>query len=338
LGVLAVASSGLYACGSDSENDDGGGGGAASGGEKKLRIGYVLPDLANPYIASLRDGAVVEAEKGGHELLVSGSNDSAEQTNAMLNYIGAQVDVIGVDAIDGKAIAPAVEKANEEGIPVIAVAAQPASGEVATFINADNVKGGELIGQAVVEYCKDIDPCKVGIVEGNPADQSGIDENSGMTSVVEGESNIEIVGAQPTDYDPAKALNVATNLLTANPDINYLYAWWDQGALSALEAVRAKGKVGKIGISGYGGNCENLALVIKGDLYQESVQFPDTMGAMFIQAAEKAVAGESLPESTPAPLVSVSHPQAVSYLDGSAEPDTDAPLLDKLKEAEAGCK
>ena len=68
-------------------------------------------------------------------------------------------------------------------------------------------------------------------------------------------------------------------MLTANPDLNYIYSWWDQGALSALEAARAKGKAGKIGISGFGGNCLNLAEVIKGNIYQETVFFPEQMGA-----------------------------------------------------------
>ena len=29
----------------------------------KTRMGFVLPDLANPFIAGIRDGAVVEAKK-----------------------------------------------------------------------------------------------------------------------------------------------------------------------------------------------------------------------------------------------------------------------------------
>ena len=72
----------------------------------KLRIGYVLPDLANPFIAGIRDGAVVEAKKQGVDLLVKGTNDSKGQTDAMLAYVGAKVDAIGVDAIDSAAISP----------------------------------------------------------------------------------------------------------------------------------------------------------------------------------------------------------------------------------------
>jgi ribose transport system substrate-binding protein len=302
----------------------------------KVRIGFVLPDLANPFIAGIRDGAVVEAKKQGVTLLVKGTNDPAGQTNAFLNYVGAKVDAIGVDSIDSKAIIPAVKKANDAGITVVAVQAQPAGGKLGTFIAADNFRGGVLIGQAISEYCKGKNPCKVGIVQGILADQSGADEERGMRSVVKKFPNIKIVSAQPTNYDPAKALNVATNILTANPDLNYIYSWWDQGALSALEAARSKGKAGKVGISGFGGNCLNLAEVIKGNIYQETVFFPEYTGSLMVKSALSALEGKKLPARTPAPILKVTTPYAKALLAGTAKPPAGLPILQKLRRAKSG--
>jgi ribose transport system permease protein len=304
--------------------------------QQRIRIGYVLPDLANPVIAGLRDGAVAEAKKQKVDLLVKGTNDSAGQTNAFLTYVGAKVDAIAVDSIDSKAIIPAVKKANDAGIPVIAVQAPPGGGKLATFIGPDNVQAGVLIGKAVAAYCRGKDPCKVGIIEGILADESGADEDRGMRSVVKKYPNIEIVAHQPTNYDPAKALNVATNMLTAHPDMNYIYAWWDQGALSALEAARAKNLDGEIGISGYGGSCLNLAEVIKGNIYQESVNFTDVMGALMVTNALKAIKGQKLPPRTRAPLLSVTTPYAKALLAGSAKAPKGLPILKKLKQAQSG--
>lgn len=301
-----------------------------------IRIGYVLPDLANPFIAGLRDGAVVEAKKQKVQLLVKGTNDPAGQTNAFLNYVGAKVDAIGIDSIDSKAIVPAVKKANAAGIPVVAIQAQPSAGKLATFIAADNFRGGVLIGEAIATYCKGKNPCKVGIVQGILADQSGADEERGMRSVVKKHSNIKIVSAQPTNYDPAKALNVATNMLTANPDLNYLYSWWDQGALSALEAARSKGKAGEIGISGFGGNCLNLAEVIKGNIYQETVFFPEYMGSLMVKNALAALDGKKLPAVTPAPILKVTTPYAKAILNGTAKAPAGLPIKQKLLTARSG--
>ena len=73
---------------------------------KLYRIGLVLPDLSNLYIAGIRDGAQAQGKKSDAEILVKGTNDAAGQTNAMLAYVGAKVDAIIVDAIDGNAIVP----------------------------------------------------------------------------------------------------------------------------------------------------------------------------------------------------------------------------------------
>jgi ABC-type sugar transport system substrate-binding protein len=313
---------------------------ASGQAQQKMRIGYVLPDLSNPFIAGLRDGAVTQAKKKGVDLLVKGTNDAAGQTNAVQNYVSAKVDAIAVDAIDGDAIGPAVVAANKAGIPVIAIQAQPRKGKVATFIAADNKQGGVLIGKAIVQYCKGKNPCKLGIVEGNLADQSGRDENSGVRSTVAKSKNIQIVGNQPTNYDPQKALNVATNLLTANPDLNYIYSWWDQGALAAMEAVRSKNKLKAVGISGFGGNCQNLAEVIKGNIYSETMFFPQQMGAQMVDSALSAIKGRKLPKVTPAPIFSMTAPLSKQFLSGkgSAPAVLKPQIVSKLREARAGCK
>lgn len=310
--------------------------GAASGAS--LRIGLVLPDLSNPFIAGIRDGAQEAADAAGHELLVTGDDTPVGQVNATLNYIGAGVDVIGIDAIDAKAISAAVQEANDKGIPVIMVQASTESGEIETFIAADNVEGGRLIGESIVEWCDGKDPCKLGVVEGNLADQSGVDENNGMKEVVGEHDNIQIVGNAPTNYDPAEALNVATNLMTANPDIDFIYAWWDVGALSAMEAVRSAGRLGEVGIAGFGGNCENLAELIKGNIYHETMFFPQAMGRDFVASAEAVIAGEDLPDVTPAKIFGMTTPLAEAMLAGDEEPPADNPdVLTKLQEAKAGC-
>ena len=305
--------------------------------QPQIRIGYVLPDLANPFIAALRDGAVAEADKNGITILVKGTNDAAGQTNAFLDFLGAGVDLLAVDTIDGDAIAPAVQAANDAGIPVIAIQAQPRSGSVATFIAADNTEGGAMIGRSIVEFCGSKNPCKLGVVEGDLGDQSGRDEDSGMRSAIADHPNIQIVAHQPTNYDPKRALNVATDMLTANPDLDFIYSWWDQGALSALEAVRAHGGTGKVGISGFGGNCANLAEVIAGNIYHETVFFPDAMGALMVRRAQEVLAGTPVPDVSPAPIISLSAPLAKSFLSGAIQPPADLPIMDKLAKAQAGC-
>jgi ribose transport system substrate-binding protein len=305
---------------------------------KTLRIALVLPDLSNLFIAGVRDGAQVAASKVGATLLVKGTNDAAGQTNAMLSYVGAKVDAIIVDAIDGHAIVPAIKAANKAKIPVIAVQSNVYGGKVASFISEREEIAGLYIGQSVAAFCKSHKPCKVGIVEGIKADQSGATEDKAMKAYVAKFTNIKIVGGAETQYDPAKALNVASNLLTANPDLNYIYAWWDPGAAAAVKAIQSAGKVGKIGVSAQNGDCIAFGLILKGWQTQTSAFFPSVLGGLGITNAVKATKGQALPSFIEAPVLSVTTTLANNWLAGKGQPPAalSADILKRLREAKSG--
>jgi ABC-type sugar transport system substrate-binding protein len=304
----------------------------------KYRIGLVLPDLSNLYIAGIRDGAQAQGKKSDASILVKGTNDAAGQTNAMLAYVGAKVDAIIVDAIDGNAIVPAVKAANKANIPVIAVQSNVNGGTTATFIAGREDHAGVAMGTDAVNWCKSIDPCKIGIVEGILADQSGAEENKAFRATVAKHANIKIVGAAETQYDPAKALNVATNLLTANPDLNYIYAWWDPGGAAAVKAIEAKGKLGKIGVASQNGDCIALGLVIKGSQSVTAAFFPSIIGGGGVTNAVAAIEGKKLPKYIEAPVLGVTTKLANDWLAGKSQPPAalKADIMKRLQEAKSG--
>ena len=203
---------------------------------------------------------------------MKGTNDAAGQTNAMLDYIGAKVDAIIVDPIDSAAIVTAVKAANKAGIPVIAVQSNVNGGKTATFIAGREDSGREMAKDAV-NYCKGKNPCEIGIVEGIRADQSGAEENKAFRAYV-GKARTSRSSARPNEYDPVKALNVATNLLTAHPGIDYIYAWWDPGALAAVQGGEVEGSCRQDRRRRSDGDCIKLGHVIKGNIQHETTFFP----------------------------------------------------------------
>jgi ribose transport system substrate-binding protein len=302
------------------------------------RIGLVLPDLSNLYIAGIRDGAVAQGKKSRAEILVKGTNDAAGQTNAMLAYVGAKVDAIIVDPIDSNAIVTAVKKANKAGIPVVAVQSNVNGGKTATFIAGREDVAGREMAKDAVNFCKGKNPCEIGIIEGIRADQSGAEENKAFRNYVGKHPNIKIVGQGETQYDPQKALNLATNLLTAHPGIDYLYAWWDPGGAAAVKAIQAKGKLGQIGVASQNGDCIALGLVLKGHQTVTAAFFPSIIGGGGVTAAIKAIKGEKLPKWTVAPVIGVTTKLANDWLAGKSSPPAalKADILERLKNAKAG--
>jgi ribose transport system substrate-binding protein len=302
------------------------------------RIGLVLPDLSNLYIAGIRDGAVAQGKKSGAEILVKGTNDAAGQTNAMLTYIAQKVDAVIVDPIDSNAIVTAVKKANAAGIPVVAVQSNVNGGKAATFIAGSETIAGREMAKDAINFCKKHNPCEIGIIEGIRADQSGAEENRAFLATIKPHKNIKVVGNGETQYDPAKALNLATNLLTAHPGIDYLYAWWDPGGAAAVQAIKAKGKLGKIGVASQNGDCIQLGHVLKGDATVTAAFFPSIIGGGGVTAAVDAINGKKLPKWSQAPVIGITTKLANDWLAGKSSPPAalKADILKRLKDAKAG--
>lgn len=327
--LVAVAS--LAAAASAREN-------RSSSSKAKLRIGLVLPDLSNLYIAGLRNGVQAEAKKNGDTVLVKGTSDATGQANATQAYVAAKVDVIIIDAIDGKGIIPAIKAANKAKIPVITIQSDVFGGQRAAFIAGREDLAGLYMGLAASDWCLGINPCKIGIIEGIRADQSGAEENRAFKAHVANFPNIKIVGASETQYDPAKALNLATNLLTANPDLNFLYAWWDPGGNAAVKAIQAKGKLGKVGVASQNGDCIALGHVINGRQTQTAAFFPDVIGSIAVQTAHDVTSGKKVTKFVEAPVLSVDQARAQAWLAGTAKPPAlvRSDILRRLKEAKSG--
>lgn len=336
----------LSGCGSSSSSTSSGGSGgsasttsasnASSGSTNGVRVGLVLPDVSNPFIAAEALGAENEAKKYGIDLLVKGSNDGETQVNSFETYLGTGVKFLGINTIDGQAMGVAVGQANGRGVPVIGMQSPPAAGKLVTFIASSNLGAGVTVGNGIVQYCAKINPCLIGDVQGELTDPSGVDEEKGMKSVIAGHSNIKIVAAAPTNYDPETALNVAESMLTAHPNLNWLFAWWDQGAQSAFAAVQAKGLVGKVGVSGFSGSCPALQDVLAGHIYYDAMEFPLLQGQTFIDDVHKYLGGDkNIPAMTTIPAYGITPAAAQSILAGK----TSAPsyVLQALQQAKSGC-
>lgn len=114
---------------------------------KELKaIGVTVGDLANPFFVQITKGAELEARKlAGDNVkvtLVSSGYDLGQQVAQIDNFIAAKVDMIILNAADSKGIGPAVKRAKEAGIVVVAVDVA-AEGADAT-ITSDNTRAGEL--------------------------------------------------------------------------------------------------------------------------------------------------------------------------------------------------
>ncbi len=267
----------------------------AGGGD---RIGLIVSTLNNPFFVTLKDGAEAAATASGSELIVLDSqNDPAKELANMEDLITREVDVILINPTDSDAVGNAVKMANDAGIPVITLDRGAAAGEVVAHIASDNVAGGEMAGQFIVEALGGSG--KVVELEGIAGTSAARDRGAGFNAAIEG-TDIEVVARQVADFDRTMGLTVMENILQAQAEIDAVFAHNDEMALGAQKAVEASGR--DIMIVGFDATDDAVMAVEEGAMAATVAQQPAEIGKLGVETALDVIAGDPVDAFIPVPL------------------------------------
>lgn len=302
---------------------------------KGKTIGLVIPDISNEQVRLYKDGAQAAADAAGAELLTTSTYDSAKQLSGVETYISRHVDGLVLGVNDPKAVVPAVKKANKEGIPVAAVTTKPPAGELVNFSGYDLGAMGEMVGTWMAKKLGSGTP--IGIVEGLPSDAAGAALVDGFkkTAVPGG---LKVVASQPGNWDRSTSLQVATDMLTAHPEIKGIFAANDDEGLGVVQAAASRGRTDLV-VAGIQGRCDALNSIIGGKLDYTAMFFNDILGKTATEQVLNSIAGKPTTATFTAPLIGVDQDFAKGLLSGSIAPTKPgyAETLSRLKVAQGGC-
>ncbi|WP_146072521.1 substrate-binding domain-containing protein [Arthrobacter sp. 4R501] len=225
--VAAVGSVGLTGCATA----------AGTSGNDALKIGVTVANSTNPFFQQETKTAESYGKEVGAEVLSQVANEDVQtQSNQIDQFITAGVSFIVIDAADTDGVGPAVKRAINAGIPVIGVDNQSKNATV--NITTDNTQAGEISCQSLADQLGG--KGKVAILNGTPV--SAVDDRvKGCKSVLEKYPDIEIVADQRGENSRDSALPIATDILTANPDIAGFFAINDPSAVGVQLAAQQKG-------------------------------------------------------------------------------------------------
>ena len=201
--------------------------------------------------------AIKAAIAAGGGKYVSNDAKSSPETQAsnVDNLITQGAKVLIVLAQDGTAIKPAVAKAIQNGVAVIAYD-RLIEDPKALYITFDNVLVGKLEAQ---EVFKAKASGNYVIIKGNKADANADFLRGGYDQVIAAavtSGAIKIVGETYTDnWDPAKAQTEMEQFLTANNNkVDAVLSENDGMAGGVVAALTAQGLAGKVPVSGQDGD------------------------------------------------------------------------------------
>lgn len=238
-------------------------------------LALVVSTLNNPFFVTLKEGAEARANELGYKIVVLDSqNDPAKELANVEDVLSKNVALLMINPTDSDAVSSSIRAANRKDVPVVTLDRGAARGKVVSHVASDNILGGEMAGELIVETLRGSG--KIVELEGVPGTSAARDRGTGFKKAMHGASGIELVAVQPADFDRTKGLNVMENILQAQPEIDAVFAHNDEMALGAIKAIEAANR--DILVVGFDGTDDGVKAVEEGTMLATVAQQAGMIG------------------------------------------------------------
>jgi len=308
LAIATIASVAITACSSDS-----------GGGDGDVAVTLITKNSTNPFFVTMQEGAKAAAKAENVKVTIAAGKedgDEAGQVQAIEDAIARDDDGILITP-NGPGVNPAIKKARDAGLYVIALDTPPDPANTVDITFAtDNFKAGELIGKwtaaqlagkpatiAMLDLFND----KIVSVDYN-RDQGfltgmGIDAKDKKRNGDEAKTGsytggtYSIVCNEPTNGAEDGGRTAMERCLTKNPSVNVVYTINEPAAVGAQKALKAAGTKDVLVVSIDGG-CDGVKQVKDGLINATSQQYPLKMAELGVKAIKAIASGGQKPQVT----------------------------------------
>lgn len=223
--------------------------------------------------------------------LASADDDNDSQLSQINYFIDQGVSLLIVSPNQVNTISPALERAQQKGIPVILVDRKTQSKKYTAFIGCDNYLLGKLVGDYIAQRLNG----KGRIVEIRGLEDSSpaIDRHRGFVDALNAYPDLQIVASESGDWKEQSGSEVMKRVLSKTQDFDYVFAQNDRMAYGAYKVACEHGLQDKcrfVGVDGLAGKDGGLELVRQGVL-EASMLYP-TKGDEVIALAMKILRHE----------------------------------------------
>ncbi len=270
---------------------------SCAGKRSQKVIGVSLLTREHVFYRDLEDAMNQAAKRRGFRLIVNaGEWDLARHQAQIEDYIVQRVDAIVVCPSDSRGIGPAIEKANQAGIPVFTADIQALGGHVVSHIASDNVAGGKAAGRYLAKALEERGQI---VIIDQPFVKSVIDRVAGFDEELKNHRGLRVVARPNGEGVRDRAMKAMEDMLGGRKKIDGVFGINDDSALGALAAVESAGRK-DIVIVGYDGIPEARSAILRGSaLKADVVQYPRRIGELTIETIARHFRGEPVPAFIP---------------------------------------
>ena len=264
--------------------------------QDNIKLGFITK-FPVPFFATMENAAKAYAEANPGVEIIYGQGTSATDIEGQI----AQIESMVTQGVQGIAltpvdptVAPALDKAIAQGVKIVLMDNNIPDWEGRTSLaTTDNYAAGVIAGQYLKSVLKDGDT--LGILEGVPGVPALDDRVNGMLEGLKG-VEVKVVGRAGTNCTEELGINVAQDLLTANPDLKAIYAACGPPAAGAAQAIKNAGIASDaIVLVGFDFCCGEAEALTAGIEDATVAQFPAKMAELGVDALVKAIRGDEVP-------------------------------------------
>ncbi|HRN28415.1 MAG TPA: sugar ABC transporter substrate-binding protein [Terrimesophilobacter sp.] len=293
--TLAIAALALSACSAPADEP-----GEEPAAEERIEIALMAFAVANTYVTPMLEQAQAVADANNVELTIFDANNDPNAQLAQLQdaIASGQYDGIITQPIYGPGLVEGVEQAIAAGIKVVNVDQILGDDFTTNAVQVDGMSAnvsqrpadmGFKLGEQTVEACasKNLDPCQVAYLYNIKASALDAAMREAWDSAVAG-SPVEVIAEGESFFNPANALSVVQDILTAHPNLHGIVGA-DQSMQGSDQALTAAGKIEDVLLVGFGGSEQALAAVAEGRWFSSVMMVPASSGKLAMEAMIEAV-------------------------------------------------
>jgi len=262
---------------------------------REVYIPIVSKGFQHQFWQAVKAGAEQAAKDLNVKITFEGPDNETrvEQQIAMLKAaLAKKPAAIVLAALDSKAATPLLVDAHYKKIPVIAFDSGVDSVIPRTTATTDNVAAAGLAAEKMAELIGKSG--EVAVVVHDETSRTGIDRRDGFVKRMKAYPAIKIVSIQYGSGDQVKSAEITKGILEAHPELKGIFGANEGSAIGVLNAAREMQR--KIVIIGFDSGKQQKAAVASGEMAGAVSQNPVGMGYKTVEAAVKAIKGETLPK------------------------------------------